>query len=279
MRVAAVDDEIHVLERFERMVSNFPDVTLCGLFDTGDALLEYLKNNTLDVVFLDIEMHDKNGMQLSGELHEIDDNLEVVFVTAYKQYALEAFEHEAIDYITKPFTEERLAKTISRLQKNKKPAIPIQKPYMQCFGDFEVFLNGAALPWKHSKAKEILAYLVHKNGVPVSWEKIADAVWPEFDCEKAQSNFHATSYLLRKFLEQHGLSHIFECKRGNYRILTNEIDCDAYTLEKILKPSYQKSKEDVLLIEQFLQNGYLENSGYQWAYAKAAELINLCQRD
>ncbi|HEX2924950.1 MAG TPA: SARP family transcriptional regulator, partial [Ruminiclostridium sp.] len=83
-----------------------------------------------------------------------------------------------MDYIMKPLTEERLGKTIGRLLKTNKVATCQEKPFIQCFGGFEVFLNGEALTWKNSKAKEVLAFLVHKKGVPVGWEKIADAVWP-----------------------------------------------------------------------------------------------------
>lgn len=67
MRIAAVDDETHALERFERMVSSIPKLNLCGLFETGEELLDYLKENTLDVVFLDIEIPDTNGFNYQNK--------------------------------------------------------------------------------------------------------------------------------------------------------------------------------------------------------------------
>ncbi|HEX2924951.1 MAG TPA: response regulator [Ruminiclostridium sp.] len=92
MRIAAVDDETHVLERFERMVSDISEINLCGLFETGEQLLAYLRENPLDAVFLDIEMPGVNGLQLSEQIQNLNENIEIIFVTAFNQYAVEAFE-------------------------------------------------------------------------------------------------------------------------------------------------------------------------------------------
>jgi two-component system LytT family response regulator len=277
MRVAAVDDEIHALERFERMASDLPEIEVCGLFETGEQLLTYLESNPLDAVFLDIEMPGVNGLQLSEQIQSLREHINIVFVTAFNQYAVEAFEVQAVDYIMKPLTEERFDKTVRRLLKACPAETRAGDPLIQCFGDFEVFVNGQALTWKNSKAKEILAFLVHRHGVPANWEKIADAVWPEFNAEKAQANFHATTYLLRKRLAEAGISRILENARGNYRIVPERIDCDAYQLEELIRNNRVKRKEDVRLLERLRKDGYLEGSGYAWAYPKASELDALCE--
>lgn len=278
IRIAAVDDEFHVLERFERMVSDVKELEICGLFETGEQLLAYLKEQPLDAVFLDIEMPGVNGLQLSGQILDINENIDIIFVTAFNQYAIEAFELQAMDYILKPLTEERLCKTVSRLSKKKKSIEKTGKPFIQCFDDFEVFLNGDALTWKNSKAKELLAFLAHKRGVPVSWEKIADALWPDYDFEKAQTNFHATTYLLRKRLAEAGISQILENRRGNYRVKTDQVDCDIYQLEEMVNSNQLNTKEAFRLLELLEQRGYLETSGYEWAQPKAAELIEMHRR-
>lgn len=277
MRIAAVDDETHALERFQRMVSDIAELNLCGLFETGEQLLAYLSANPLDAIFLDIEMPGVNGLQLSEQIQNLNENIDIIFITAFNQYAVEAFELQAMDYIMKPLTEERLAKTIRRLLKTNRTAKRSGKPFVHCFGGFEVFIDGEAMTWKNSKAKEVLAFLVHKNGVPVGWEKIADAVWPDFNAEKAQANFHATTYLLRKRLAEAGLSQILVSVRGNYRIAADKVDCDVYLLEEMIKKNRVKSKEDFRLLEQQVQKGYMEACGYEWAYPRAAELDILCR--
>ncbi|MFA9423269.1 MAG: response regulator [Sedimentibacter sp.] len=276
--IAAVDDEMHSLKRFERMLLKNNEVELCGLFNSGEQLLDYLKEHSLDAVFLDIEMPDVNGLALSQQILDLNANIDIIFVTAFNQYAVEAFELQAIDYIMKPLKKERLEKTITRLLKmsdaNSKPA----KLFVQCFGDFEIFLNGEAMVWKNTKAKEILAFLIHKNGISVNWEKIADAVWPEYDFEKSQANFHSNTYLLRKTLAKDGISGIIEASRGNYRVLKEEISCDLYQLETMIKGKQVNRKEDFCLIEEFMQKGYMEGNGYSWAQPKAAELEKMCRR-
>ena len=278
IRIAAVDDEMHVLERFERMLLDEQQTELCGLFETGEQLLSYLGEHQLDAVFLDVEMPGINGLQLSEQILNLNENIDIIFVTAFNQYAVEAFELQALDYIMKPLTEERLNKTVRRLLKKNSTVEQPGIPFIQCFGDFEVFLNGKALSWKNSKAKELLAFLVHKKGVPVNWEKIADAVWPDYDSEKAQTNFHTTTYLLRKRLAEAGISQILESKRGNYRVVTEQVDCDVYQLEEKVKGNQINRKEDLRLFEQLKQRGYMETSGYGWAYPRAAELDKMCQR-
>lgn len=277
IRIAAVDDEMHVLERFERMVIEIKELEIGGLFETGEQLLDYLKEHTLDAVFLDIEISGVNGLQLSQQILDLNENIDIIFVTAYNQYAVEAFELHAMDYIMKPLTEERLVKTVRRLLKNRSTEVKPGKPFIQCFGDFEVFLNGEAMVWKSSKAKEILAFLIHKNGISVNWEKIAGAVWPEYNSEKAQTNFHANTYLLRKRLAKEGISQIMENGRGNYRVVKEQVSCELYQLEDLIKGNKITRNEYFSLIEKLRQRGYMEESGYDWAQPRAVELDEMCK--
>ncbi|MBC8015818.1 MAG: response regulator [Sporomusaceae bacterium] len=278
MRIAAVDDEMHALKRFERMVQKNDGIDLCGLFETGEQLIGYLKEHTLDAVFLDIEMPGVNGLALSQQIIDLNENIEIVFVTAFNQYAVEAFELQAIDYIMKPLKKVRLEKTVKRLLGIKGAVTKPSELFIQCFGDFEVFLNGEAMVWKNSKAKEILAFLIHKNGIAVDWQKIADAVWPEHDFEKSQANFHANNYLLRKKLTKEGIAGIIEGSRGNYRVLKDRVSCDLYQLEAMIKDKRINRKEDIRLLEELVQNGYMEGNGYSWAQPRAAELDGMCRK-
>lgn len=277
LRIAAVDDEMHALKRFARMVQKNHEIELCGLFENAEMLLAYIKEYTLDAVFVDIEMPGINGLVLSQQILDVDEHIEIIFVTAFNQYAVEAFELQAIDYIMKPLKKERLEKTINRLLKQSKPTEKTDKLFIQCLGDFEVFLNGEAMVWKNSKAKEILAFLIHKSGTSVNWEKIADAVWPEYDFEKSQTNFHTNTYLMRKKLAAEGLSGLIETSRGNYRVVKKGISCDLYQVEAMIKEKHVNRKEDFRLIEDLLRKGYMEGNGYSWAQPRAAELEELCR--
>ena len=263
MRVAIVDDEIHALERLKRVIEELENLSLCGLFEDSEDFLEYIKTNAVDVVFLDIEMPGKNGLEVALEILEINPSIEVVFVTAFNQYAVDAFEMNALDYIMKPLTAKRLQKTIERFQDMQKGQKTKGKPYIQCFGSFEIMLSGIALSVASLKVKELLAFLIHNKGVPIGWEVIVDALWPDSDYQKGHSVFHTTIFRLRKWLQQNGLEQIIENKRNNYRIVISEIDCDLYVFEKA---------ENRIQMRQLYKGSYMGANGYQWAYPKQAEL-------
>lgn len=271
IRIAAVDDEMHILERFERMVQKIPGIYLAGVFETGDQFMHFLDTESVDVVFMDIEMYGINGLSLCQNVIEYNENIDVVFVTAHNNYAISAFEVNAIDYVMKPLTEERLNKIIKKILKRKNRDISDNIPRIQCFGSFELFVNGEPVTWKNSKAKEILAYLVYKKGEPVSWEKISDAVWPDYDTDKAHTNFHATTYLLRKRLMELGVTQIIDFKRGNYRIVKEQITCDAYIIEDKVKKTKTLKEEDYLFFKSLQNHGYMQENEYVWVYPQTVE--------
>lgn len=263
LRIAVLDDENHALERFEKVIEGFKEIALCKLFGDADDLLAYLENNSVDAVFLDIEMPGKSGMQLAEELSVILPDVTVIFVTAFSQYAVEAFELSVFDYIVKPVSEERLRKTLDRILRSRNSATggKERRISIQCFRRFECEADGKVLQMNHlMKAKELLAFLVSRKGAPTSWQQITEALWPEADYEKAHNNLYITTYRLRKWLAENELSHLFECKRNGYRILPTEFSCDLYELEKAEKDG------DAAMIKRLYQGDFLEEDGYEWAY-------------
>lgn len=269
LRIAALDDENHALERFGSVVSTFEDVELCALFDDADDLIDYIRDNLLDVVFLDIEMPGKSGMQLAEELRIIHSDITVVFVTAFSQYAVEAFELNVIDYIVKPISEKRLRKTMDRIISNKQILECAAKQVtIHCFPRFECKIDGEVFPLNHlMKAKELLAFLVSRKGAVSSWDQITEALWPDTDYEKAHNNLYITTFRLRKWLSENNIAQIFESKRNSYRVVPSEFSCDLFELEKALRDSDKKR------IRQLYKGEFLEEDGYEWAYPIQAEWV------
>lgn len=259
VRLIAIDDESHALQRFKRIAERFSDIEICGLFDDAEELLNLISKNEVDAVFLDIEMPDRNGLFLAEEILNISPHIDIVFLTAYNQFAVDAFELNAVDYLLKPVTYERLEKTIRRIKQKKTTTLIVQKPTITCFGAFSISVEGNVLSWRNQKAKEMMAYLIHRDGIPVSWDKITEALWYNMDYQKAQANLHTTMYRLRKHLAEAGISHIIDNNRGNYKVNKNEIICDYY--------DYMNTRE----LPQG-SGGYFEDDGYTWAISKAAEI-------
>lgn len=108
-----VDDEPKTAKRLASMLSSHPEVEVIGISESVAEAERFLRFRTPDVVFLDMTMPERVGIEL---LPSIGPRTRVVFVTASEAYAVKAFEHGAVDYVLKPFSAERLAMALDRLR-------------------------------------------------------------------------------------------------------------------------------------------------------------------
>jgi two-component system, LytTR family, response regulator len=114
MKAIIIDDERLARNELKRLLENFPKVEIIGEAANADEALELLENLHPDLLFLDIQMPGKNGFEF---LEAIDGKApEVIFTTAYDEYALKAFEVNALDYILKPIDLKRLAEAIEKVE-------------------------------------------------------------------------------------------------------------------------------------------------------------------
>jgi len=114
-RAIIADDEKNLLTSLKKALNKlWPDLLICGQASNGKQAVDLIAKMRPDVVFLDIKMPGMSGIEVAKK---IQGTCFIVFVTAFDNYALEAFENEALDYIVKPFEEKRLIKTINRLKK------------------------------------------------------------------------------------------------------------------------------------------------------------------
>ncbi len=120
MKVLLVDDEKPARARLARLLQEFPDVVVVGEATNGQEALERIMALRPDVVFLDIEMPGLTGLEVARVLPA--SGPKVVFATAYDEFALQAFDANAVDYLVKPIEVERLRKTMERLtDRSRKP--------------------------------------------------------------------------------------------------------------------------------------------------------------
>lgn len=115
--VVIVDDEPKARRLLKRMLEAFPGINILGEADSVAMAERLIKETRAGVVFLDIELIGESGFDLVPKL---DEETAVVFVTAFNEYALRAFEVNALDYLTKPVSEDRLAESIRRLGKKQR---------------------------------------------------------------------------------------------------------------------------------------------------------------
>ncbi|MDE1009957.1 MAG: response regulator [Paraburkholderia fungorum] len=120
MRVLIVDDEVLARSKLLRMLQAFPDVEVIGEAANGATALTLTAQLRPDVIFLDVQMPEVGGFDVAASLPDDApaDAPAVVFVTAFDQYALQAFDAHAVDYLLKPVDPERLARAVQRLRKS-----------------------------------------------------------------------------------------------------------------------------------------------------------------
>lgn len=133
MRVLIVDDEALARSKMLRMLRAFPDVDVVGEASNGAMALALAAQLRPDVIFLDVQMPEVSGFDVAASLPDNAtaeatadapaDAPAVVFVTAFDQYALQAFDAHAVDYLLKPVEPERLARAVQRLRKSMRGAV------------------------------------------------------------------------------------------------------------------------------------------------------------
>jgi two-component system, LytTR family, response regulator AlgR len=114
LRVLVVDDEPLAVERLQVLLTRFTDVTLVGTASDGDAALRMVEGVAPDALLLDIAMPGMDGMDVARALARMETPPLVIFVTAFDTFAVGAFDLEAVDYLMKPVTPERLARALER---------------------------------------------------------------------------------------------------------------------------------------------------------------------
>lgn len=144
MKALLVDDERLARTELRRLLSPFKDINIVGeAVNAEDALAKITQLNP-DLIFLDIQMPGKNGFEM---LEELDSVPTVVFTTAYDEYALKAFEYNAMDYLLKPIEPKRLEDTVKRLlEKHKKEQINADEAPVLTEGD-QVFVKDGDRCW------------------------------------------------------------------------------------------------------------------------------------
>ena len=124
LRAIIVDDVPLSVKRLAGLLTDSGEVDVRGTFLSPGEAYEYTKANPIDVAFLDIDMPGMSGIKLSGLLHEIDDAIDVIFVTAHSNYAIQAFDISALDYLLKPVSAQRMSNTLEKIRRRHWSAAP-----------------------------------------------------------------------------------------------------------------------------------------------------------
>ncbi|WP_221414175.1 response regulator [Paenibacillus sp. 598K] len=289
MRVILVDDEELPLKRLKRMLSVYADIQICGVFHNPAEALDYTAVHPVDAAFLDITMPGLSGLQLANRLRELRPALACVIVTGYDEYAVQAYDTDILDYVVKPVTEERLARTLQRLRRQllaDDQAHPLPQPQSQLqgtrlsirlLGGLEISSGGSRrepVKLRSPKTLELLALLVcHRT---ISREEVADTLWRDLGPDKAWKNLNTTLYYIRRATSEGGLLPFLSTEGNMLHIDPAAVECDMYEFEALLQEAREIGdfSDDQLrrMDRLYREGGLLKGRMYEWATERARRL-------
>lgn len=261
MRVICVDDEQLILDNFKNRVSDFKQIQSLHLFADAKEALEWVKGNPVDVAFLDIEMGGINGVELARMFKEIDRDIRIFFVTAFEQYALDAFKVDALGYILKPYSKQDLQEAFEKaaLMKSRKQ----NRVVIQTIPSFGVTVDGKSLHINRAKVVELFALLVDRAETGVTARDAINCLWPERLADgSTMALYRVTFHRLLDCLKEVGIDYIIGNETRKKYIHMKEVDCDLYHILTDDRKSIQNYAGE-----------YLKE--YSWAESRNAQLDSL----
>ncbi len=224
MKILAIDDEKIALEGLVDAIKKAEPSADIYSFKSPLKALDFYRENVCEVVFLDVQMRNMSGVQLAKEMKLINAKVNIVFATGYGDYREEAFDMHVSGYLLKPITEAKIRKELDCL---RYPVVrtPQKRIQIRTFGNFELYIDGDPINFKYDKTKEMLAYLVDRNGTYCKNAEIMAALW--------QDQTHA-SYLSNMKKDLMDTLGKFECReiidstRGKIRIRAEQVECDYF---------------------------------------------------
>ena len=237
MKAIAVDDEIYMLETLLEAVSASSDIETVEPFSSCSAALAYATEHPVDVAFLDINMRGIGGLGLAEKLLALQPHCKIVFCTGYQGYAVSAFQLHVSGYLMKPITAEAVQKEIDHIKGIKATEKLLT---IKCFGNFEVLHNGEVLTFKRTKAKELLAVLVDRNGSGMTAKQLCAILFPD-DTDDTKNAAYLRQLILdlKNTLKTNHAEDVLCHDTPFYRIDTNLVRCDYISFLETGKPEFR----------------------------------------
>jgi len=228
IKILLLDDEKPALTSIEFAVKQAePDAETHAEQNPYDAL-EYIRSNPVNVIMCDIEMPGMSGIEFAKQAKDILHNVNIIFVTAYSEYAVEAFRQRASGYLLKPVRIENVKKELENL---RNPIAPPQDERLRavCFGRFEVYAGDELVKFSRVAEKEILAYLIDLRGGGANTKELCGALWEDPDEAVSRKGYFRVLYNgLRKTLESYGYGDVLIKKQNYFAIRPELINCDYF---------------------------------------------------
>ena len=286
IKTILIDDEKYSLDQIEYLLSNEITFEVAGSFTDPLKALERIETIGPKVIFLDINMPSINGLELGSKILDRWPELMIVYMTAYDQFAIQAFEIAAIDYILKPVSPQRFKKTLERVHKRfsyleilkESEALKEAKSKLvvRTLGDFQVrWEHCEPVKWRTEKTKELFAFLLHNANKEISREVLLNTIFDKGDLNLSTHNLHNNIYYIKKALKDYGIPCSQIDITGKYKLNINEDLIDVKQLKYGLNlVSKSKDLERMAAVEKLYTGDYYEGMDWLWADLERESILN-----
>ena len=262
MNILIADDEMIMREDLKLAVERVSPGNTYYFAKNYETALEHIRSHKPDIAFLDINMPGKTGLELARAIKSFDPAINIIMVTAYREYALDALRLYVSGYLLKPVDDNELREAFENLRKPVgESSLAARKLKVKCFGNFDVFVDEKVVTFSRQKGKELLAYLICLRGSSASRGEICANLFEESDEAKSYEHLKKIVQTLKKDLAKYQLEDVLVHNRNSYSINTDLIECDYY--------DYLDHKNEG-------ENGYRGEfmNRYSWAEVYIYELEN-----
>ena len=226
MKILLIDKESSPLDELKRAVEKaLPAAEVAAFTSSLDALHD-AEESRADVVFCDVAMPELSGLSLTKAVRKLNPKVNVILTSADGKGKDEAIFLHVSGYMAKPFTAENVKAQLNNL------LYPVETPtapvHARTFGNFDLFVNGKAVAFNRSKSKELLAYLIDRQGAAVPKKELC-AILYGGDYSISKQNYFTQIYAaLKQTLEENGCGDLLLRRYNSYAVDTSLFTCDAY---------------------------------------------------
>ena len=296
MKAIYIDDEQYNHIYLKRLADEIGGIELVKTYQNAVGVVEECAEILPDIAFVDIEIPGVDGLELAERLQNALPQIDVVFVTAFSRYAVEAFRVNALDYLLKPVDKAELIRVIEKVKKRGQRDIltggagrgrrgtgqdadrgPDHGKELVCLGRMGIRSNigYTDIEWITKKSQELFAYLLLNHGRAVDKWVLCDLLWPDVENEKVVTNLHTTVYRLKNTLRTVDAPVSVTSSIGHYRLTLENCRADFIEFEREaeqIADGAESSLQNLLRLERMYGGELFGGNDYIWAMDRAATL-------